>query len=31
MQTTITQHHTIFLCNRAKRVWSDGKLLRREV
>ena len=31
MQTTITQHHTIFLCSRAKRVWSDGKLLRREV
>ena len=31
MPTTITQHHTIFLCSRAKRVWSDGKLLRREV
>ena len=31
MPTTITQHHTIILCSRAKRVWNDGKLLRREV
>lgn len=31
MQTTITQHHTIVLWSQAKRIGSDGTLLRREV